>query len=260
MIEFANSLRVESLSHSYSGIQVFRDISFELHSGDALVILGPNGTGKSTLLKCLCNILEPEEGRVSFNDEDNNTLRRKRRLTRTYGYLSQSQSSVPDIPAFEYTVTGRAPYVNTWGMPKKKDYEFVMSCFKSLEIEHLYYRSYADISGGEQQQIQIARILCQEPRVILFDEPCSQLDLKNQQKILGTIKMLQSRGYIVIFSTHNPAHALFSESCQVGAFFQNDPMKFRIFQRDMLKIECIASIYGLEYHPGITHFSPKLPR
>ena len=184
-------------------------------SGEILLLLGANGSGKSTLLKCINNIISPSEGYVLFNGVKNNILQRKGRLATIYGYLSQNQTHAPDIPTEEYAVTGRSQYIRLWQKPSKEDYDIIFAKFEELKISHLLAKSYARISGGEQQLVQIARVLCQEPSVILFDEPTSQLDFGNQYRILDVIKSLQSKGYIIIVTTHNPHHATYLD-CGVG--------------------------------------------
>jgi len=258
MVKIANCLKVESLSYSFSDTRTINNVSFNLHSGDLMVFWGANGAGKSTLLKCICNIIEPTKGYVSFNDIDNNVLRRKHKLTKIYGYLAQNQSRVPDITASEFAITGRAPHIKLWGKPTDRDYGILSSSFKLLGIEHLYYKPYANISGGEQQQVRLARILCQEPKVILLDEPSNYLDIKNQARILDLINFLRSQGYIIMLSTHDPAHIHYLGNCRVAVFQSDETRSLEIVESNMFTWEYIAAVFGIDLQKSLVRFMPQV--
>ena len=209
-------LNVVNLKYFYNPEKIIlNNISFSIKSGDILVILGPNGAGKSTLLKNLCHILVPREGFVSFNEKKNSFLFKKRSQLTIYGYIPQLQSFIPNIEAKEYAVLGRSAHIKLFQQPTETDYDLVKNIFKKLDIINLYNQNYATLSGGEQQQVLLAKILCQLPSVLLMDEPASQLDYGSQIRFLKIVKRLSQMGYIIILTSHNPNHALYLD-CYAG--------------------------------------------
>ena len=186
---------------------ILNSVSLGVAEGETLSILGPNGAGKSTLLNCMGGLLKPTKGCIKLQGTDISTLS-FRDIARTVGYVPQTH-----VPSFDYTVAqfvlmGRAPNIGTFQKPKEEDKEIAMEAIKSLSLEHLADRPYTDISGGERQLATIARALAQQPSVILFDEPTAHLDYGNQYRILRLICSLAARGYSIVFTTHNPDHAL----------------------------------------------------
>ena len=124
------------------------------------------------------------------------------------GYVPQIIIPAFDYSVIDYVVTGCAPQIGTFSRPKQKHYDIAMRSIRDLGIEHLSEKSYKQISGGERQQASIARVLAQSPSYILMDEPTSNLDYGNQVRVLNTIKRLAHDGFGVVFTTHNPDHAL----------------------------------------------------
>jgi len=200
-------LKAEGLSFSYPQKIVFKDISFELKAGDIMTILGPNGVGKSTLFDCLCRLKKPDTGKI-YLDNKAITSYNLKQLANTITLLSQTVKSVFDFTVKEYILMGVAPRISPFGSPKTKDYEEVNQIMLELNIAHFADRIFTQLSGGEKQQISIAKAVLQKPKIILFDEPTSFLDIGNQQKILRLIKKMAIDGYCIIMTTHNPDHAI----------------------------------------------------
>lgn len=206
-------LDVEDISFRYDNESpfIFEDISFNIDRGDVLSILGPNGTGKTTLLKCLNGINKPEKGEISIKGKNIQSMDFKE-ISRNIGYIPQGH-----IPTFPFTVEevvimGRAPYVNLTESPKKEDIEIADNALKTLNIEYLKDKNYTNISGGERQLVFLARVLAQEPDILILDEPTSHLDFGNQFRLLNIIKELANSGLSVIMSIHNPDHAFIASN------------------------------------------------
>jgi iron complex transport system ATP-binding protein len=208
-------MRVVDLHFSYpNGKEVIKGVSFEVKSGDIFCILGPNGCGKTTLLKCLCGILKPTKGSIFLDNVDAN-LMSKAEYAKNVAYLPQEHRSVFPYRTIDFVVMGRAPHLGMFSTPSDKDYRIAEEALKEVGAYHLKDRLYVELSGGEKQLVLIARALAQQPKILLLDEPTSQLDLKNQAIVLRILSGLAQRGLIVIMTTHFPTHA-FLHSNKVG--------------------------------------------
>lgn len=195
-------LEVQNLSGGYAKkTDTVRGISFTVAPGSVLCVLGPNGSGKTTLFKALLRFLPLSSGCVLWNGEDVSQMTHAA-FSRIMGYIPQTHT-----PAFSYTVCemammGRASHISTFGAPGRRDEDAVLAALKTLGIAHLKDRYFTELSGGERRLALIARALCQQSKIIVMDEPSSDLDYANQQLVLHTIETLKAEGYAVILSTH----------------------------------------------------------
>ena len=172
-------------------------------------ILGPNGCGKTTLLKCLLGMLNLKEGEIHINGEDRGKIKREGNSL-NMGYVPQSHQMVFPYTVLEMVIMGRARYVGMFSTPTSKDVEIARESLKMIGISHLEERAFSEISGGEKQLVLIARALASEAKILVFDEPTSALDYKNQYLILEILhKLTHERGLTVIMTTHQPEHALY---------------------------------------------------
>ena len=202
---------VKNISFSYGGEEIFSNISFSIDKGDVLCILGPNGTGKTTLIKCLNGLNEVESGEISILGENIKKLS-YREISTHIGYIPQSH--IPSFPfkVFDVVLMGRAPYLNLTDSPRDEDVEIALDTLKTLGIEHLKDKEYTNLSGGERQLVFLARVLCQKPDILILDEPTSHLDFGNQIKLLEIIDNLSKTGLSIIMSSHFPDHAFLSST------------------------------------------------
>lgn len=201
-------LMVHGLSFAYEDAPpVFENVSFDLDAGHSFTLLGPNGAGKSTLLGCLAGQLKPEAGVVRITGRALSDMSTGA-IARRIGFVPQSHASVYGYRVLDFVAMGRAPYISRFSMPSKEDYQRVADTLNDLGITHLADKSYTALSGGERQQVMFARVLVQDPRLILLDEPTSALDFGNQLKVIRVVRDLIERGYAVIMTTHNPDHAI----------------------------------------------------
>ena len=202
---------VKNIYFDYDGEEIFSDISFSIERGDVLCILGPNGTGKTTLIKCLNGLNEINSGEILINGEDIRGLS-FRQISKHVGYIPQSH--VPSFPfkVFDVVLMGRAPYLNLTDSPKDEDKKIALDALKTLGIEDLKDKEYTNLSGGERQLVFLARVLCQKPDILILDEPTSHLDFGNQIKLLEIIDNLARSGLSIIMSSHFPDHAFLSST------------------------------------------------
>ena len=194
------NLAVEDLSFQYPSRKILKDITLSLHKGECLSILGTNGVGKSTLLKCINRILRQQSGKIVVMGEDIKGLSGNE-LAKRIGYVSQRQNfSLSTV--FDAVLLGRKPYIK-WDVTQD-DLEIVHNVMKSLGLEDFALRNVDELSGGEAQKVSIARALAQQSDVLMFDEPTSNLDLKNQLEVVSIIKaIVRERQISAIVTMHD---------------------------------------------------------
>lgn len=236
---------VKNISFSYDkdSPAVFENISFSIEKGDVLCVLGPNGTGKTTLIKCINGLHKVNEGEVYLNGANIQNLS-FRDISRTVGYIPQGH--VPSFPftVFDVVLMGRSPYVNITSSPKEKDREIAMNALETLGIEDLKDKPYTNLSGGERQLVFLARVLAQEPDLLILDEPTNHLDFGNQIKLLEIIEQLSKLGLAVIMSSHYPDHAFLAAS-KVAIMKDKGFIDFGT-PDDVLSEENLKKAYGID--------------
>ncbi|WP_321416847.1 ABC transporter ATP-binding protein [uncultured Desulfobacter sp.] len=180
-------LQVDALSFGYKKRTILTDISLNVHKGQMVSIVGPNGTGKTTLIKCLAGIQRPRGGSILINGKDAFGMHR-REHARCVGYVPQSSPSKFPIIVFEAVLMGRRPYI-TW-KPTQIDFEKTAQVIESMNLKDIALRDFDKLSGGQKQKVMLARAIAQDTDVLLLDEPTSNLDLKHQLEVLEMISSL----------------------------------------------------------------------
>lgn len=177
-------LSLKNVSAGYDGIDIINNISFDLHPGENLCILGPNGCGKTTLVKAISGIIE-SRGSITFNNKKIGEMKRKE-LASNMAVMSQISSVYFSYTVYETVLLGR--YVHMKGNSlmgySKRDREYAMECIKKVGLYDLKDKQINILSGGQLQRVYLARTLAQEPNVILLDEPTNHLDLKHQTGLI----------------------------------------------------------------------------
>lgn len=200
-------LVIKNLSFAYDKQFVFKDLNFNLESPDVLSILGPNGIGKTTLIKCLLGIKKKTSGEILIDGKDIDKFDKKDFYS-FVAYLKQGGKETSIYTVLDTVLLGLASQINPLLKPKDGDIEKVNSILEELGIYHLKDKYVSKLSGGEAQMVFMARALVREPEVLILDEPESNLDYRNQLLMLDTIDRLKARGKLIIFNTHYPEHAL----------------------------------------------------
>jgi iron complex transport system ATP-binding protein len=199
---------IETVSLSYSGRPVLDKISLRMQAGKVTTLLGPNGCGKTSLLKILNGLIRPTEGNVCVNGHGVSKTSSSS-LARMIGYVPQGHRSSFPFSCMEIVLTGRMPHLSAFSDPGTKDLQIALQSLSLVGADHLADRPYTQISGGERQLVMIARAMAQEPSILLLDEPTSYLDFRNQILTLRMIAGIALRkGVTVIMTLHDPNHAL----------------------------------------------------
>lgn len=189
-------LKINNISFSYGqDKKILDDISLDVSQGDVLGILGINGAGKTTFIKCINNIFSPDFGTVKINGKDISSMTSKE-IAQLIAYVPQYNGTFFNINVLDTVMMGRLPYAGR--SYSKKDREIVYNILKKMNLEKFAFRSISEMSGGERQRVFIARALAQQPKIIILDEPTSSLDLHNQLFILKIIEDLAKRDNLTI--------------------------------------------------------------
>lgn len=201
-------LAAEKLGFAYPGRRspIFEDISLDIADGEVVCVLGPNGVGKSTLLRCLAGLSTPTAGTVQLGGKPIATLPRAA-IARQLALVPQSYETVFAFSVRTVVEMGRAPHLGLFDMPGSQAAEMTREALATLGIADLADAAYSEISGGERQLVQIARVLVQSPKLMILDEPTAHLDFANQARFLALVRRLAKGGLAVIFTTHAPDHA-----------------------------------------------------
>lgn len=221
-------LKVESLFAGYDENVIIKDVSFDADIGDFIGIVGPNGCGKTTLLRAIAGLISINKGSVKIKGKDVRRINRKD--------LAQKLSFVPQlmVPASGFTVEdtvllGRIPYLGRFLFESKKDYRIAKNASEALKIEGLAEKPVTNLSGGEFQRVAVARSLAQDTRIMLLDEPTSHLDFRFQVKVLRMLKRMRE-DKLIIATFHDLTLAarfsrkllLFSPKGEIIAFGRSD--------------------------------------
>ena len=180
-------IQAEHVRFSYRGMEpVLRDLNLYEEAGRCLAFLGNNGAGKSTFLKCLNRILEPQNGLVIIDGmEIKNTPRAQ--IAKKLAYVEQ-HTDVSRLTVYDTVLLGRKPHMH-FG-PSAEDYAIVDASITRMQLDSLKLRYIDELSGGELQKVILARALAQQPKVLLLDEPTANLDLRNQHEVMRIVSQI----------------------------------------------------------------------
>lgn len=195
-------LRACDLSAGYQGHVVLKHMEFGLNRGEILTLIGPNGAGKSTLLKTIAGLLAPAAGTVFL---DGRTLADMRRgdLAKQLAVVFTERLRTELMTCRDVVATGRYPYTGPLGLLSKADYAAVDEAMKLVAVEELAEKDFSRLSDGQRQRVMLARAVCQEPEIILLDEPTSFLDIRYKLEFLEILRnMTRQKNLTVVMSLH----------------------------------------------------------
>lgn len=236
-------LEIKNVSCGYQDRTIIENISFEVNTGEILCILGPNGVGKTTLFKTILGFLKPKSGSIELNNQDIFNWSRKE-FAKSIGYVPQAHTPPFPYKVLDVVVMGRTAHLGLFSSPSKVDYGIAEEVLDSLSISYLKYSDYTEISGGERQLVLIARALAQNPKLLIMDEPTSNLDYGNQIRVLRHIKQLSERNIGVIMTSHFPDHA-FMASTKVLAIGRGNQFVSGSSEK-IVTSELLEKLYGIE--------------
>ena len=198
---------VENIKFSYKKSRtILEDVSFAFDRGECLCLLGPNGTGKTTLLKCLFHEQHPEQGKIMLDGKEIRYMSPRERASRL-AYVSQSSRMSFPYSVEEVVLMGRIAHMRLGNAVSKEDRRIAWEMMEKLGIQRMAGENFQILSGGERQMVLIARALTQQADYLILDEPTAALDYCNQVRILDMIRNLSRDGYGILMTSHFPDHA-----------------------------------------------------
>ncbi|WP_409363474.1 ABC transporter ATP-binding protein [Bradyrhizobium liaoningense] len=229
------------LSIGYRDRVVGSHLNVQLATGEVLALLGPNGGGKTTLLKTLIGLLPPKAGDIRLGERKLAGLTSRERA-RLIAYVPQSHAATFAFTVETVVLMGRTAHGGLFGRPTSADRTIAARMLERFGIAHLAERPYTMLSGGERQLTLLARALAQEPQFVVLDEPTSSLDFGNQGRVIRELRALAASGHGVLFTTHDPNHAMAAASraylLRKGMRVGEGPVA------DVLTLEKLSALYG----------------
>ena len=233
---------VKDLSFSYGSFEILKKLNIQLNEPKLISIIGPNGVGKSTLIHCINKILAPTGGCVFINNVDNKDVSYKD-LAKVLGYVPYTTSNTFPISVTDAVLMGRHPHARH--DTTDEDLRIVFETLDMLEIDHLANRQLNELSAGQLQKVALAKGIAQQPRVLLLDEPTSNLDVKHQLNVTRLLKKIsQEQKIMVIMICHDlNIAAKYSDSILMmydGSIYAEGSPK------DVLTPQNIEAVYGVK--------------
>ena len=262
------TLSADRLSYSYSQ-QVrlkpdatstefaLRDVSVSIAPGSLTGLLGPNGCGKTTLLKLLAGVLKPDLGSVRLDDREVRLLS-ARAIARQIAVVPQETHPAFDFTVLEMVLMGRHPHLGAFRLEGPADLAIARDAMIATGIAHLAGRAYMTLSGGEKQRVVIASALAQQPKVLLLDEPTASLDLGYQLEIASLLRQLnRERRVTMVLATHDLNLA--ASLCDTLVLVRAGQVLMQGPARDVLTSATVQQLYGViadvSYHEGAGHLT-----
>jgi iron complex transport system ATP-binding protein len=237
-------LKTSKLSVGYGKKTVVADINIEILRGQFVCLLGPNGCGKSTILKTLVKMLSPLQGAVYLNERDILQMS-SREMALTTAVVLTEPISPGLLTAHDVVMLGRHPHTGLMGKATDEDIRKVTEALDMVNAGNLAARYFSELSDGEKQKVLLARALAQEPQLIVLDEPTSHLDARHRIEVMLILrKLTREKGVTVIASLHDLDLAM--KACDVAVLIKNDRILASGAPEDVLQEGLVAELYNMD--------------
>ncbi len=234
----------EQMSVGYQGKSLVRDIEIGLQRGEILTVIGPNGAGKSTLLKSIAGQLKPVAG-VAYLEQRKLSAMSGEELSRRMAVVFTEKLQTELMTCEEVAATGRYPYTGRFGILSEEDHHKVEEAMALVRVDRIKEQDFSRISDGQRQRVMLARAICQEPEILVMDEPVSFLDIRHKLEFLSLLQELREKKKLtVIMSLHELELAkIVSDKilCLRGTYVERYGTPEEIFETDFIR-----RLYGME--------------
>ena len=233
-------IEIRDIAFSYGSQRILNGVSFTAQPGECVGILGNNGAGKSTLITCINRIRMPERGEVIIDGKSVRDMSRNE-MARTIAYVAQ-KNEMSHATVFDFVLLGRKPYIK-WSV-SQEDIDLCEAMIRRVGMEQFQVRSLDELSGGELQKVMLARALVQQPKLLLLDEPTSNLDPRNQYEMMALVRQIaREQGIAVFIVIHDLNLAL--RYCD-RFYFLKDGTGYSYGGMETVTAETIQTVYGIK--------------
>lgn len=233
-------IEIRDIAFSYGRQRILNGVSFTAQPGECVGILGNNGAGKSTLITCINRIRTPERGEVIIDGKPVREMSRNE-MARTIAYVAQ-KNEMSHATVFDCVLLGRKPYIK-WSV-SQEDIDLCEAMIRRVGMEQFQVRSLDELSGGELQKVMLARALVQQPKLLLLDEPTSNLDPRNQYEMMALVRQIaREQGIAVFIVIHDLNLAL--RYCD-RFYFLKDGTGYSYGGMETVTAETIQTVYGIK--------------
>jgi len=248
-------IELKQLSVGYPGLTVLRELDLRVEAGEVLAVVGPNGVGKSTLVRAASGALRPLAGSVEIDGLRLHELTPAQRA-RMVSVVPQASNLPPAFTALDVVILGRTPYLGWLGTEGELDHRLVAEAMARTETLGLAQRRVGELSGGEQQRLLIARALAQGAPAMLLDEPTAHLDLRHQDRVLKLVRRLTNdQGLSVLLALHDLN--LVARFADRVALLSDGRVRKIGRPQEVLTPEELAAVYGIQIHVMTNPFDGK---
>ena len=248
-------LTADGIEFSYDSSPVLDGVGLEIEAGEVVGVLGPNGSGKTTFIKCINRLLTPKQGSVMLDDIDILGMR-QHEAARYLGYVPQNNTMEISYPTvYEIVMMGRRPFGN-W-KANAGDEDAVWKAMEDMDVDHLAMHRFNELSSGQTQRVLMARAIAQEAKVMLLDEPTSNLDIKYQIDVMTTVRELaKERGMGACAIVHDLELAM--KYCDKAILLHQGKVLAAGVPEDVITPENVRLVYGVEIVVGRHYDCPHV--
>lgn len=237
-------LKTSNLSVGYDQSVVVKDVDIQALKGQMITLLGPNGSGKTTILRTLAGLLTSVEGHVELKDQELKAVNHSE-LSKILSVVLTERPSAGLMSVFDLVSMGRYPHTGFLGKLSDRDLEITMTSLRLVNAEYLAERFFSELSDGEKQKVLLARALCQEPEVMILDEPTIHLDVNHKVEVISILKkMCQEKGITVILSLHEID--LVKKACDYVLLVKDGAIMEAGYPEDVIRDDSIQKLYNIQ--------------
>lgn len=251
------TLRAESISRFYGKKEVLKNIELSVKKGESLGIIGPNGSGKTSLLELLSKVAKPERGKIYYENRELSDYSNKE-LAQSLAVLQQDSLPLLDFSVRQVVKMGRYPYQNWLGEEDKNIEAFIDEILEKMSLTSLENRELNQLSGGERQRVALAKVMAQEPSLVMLDEPTTYLDIGHQIQLMDQIKNWQKESGLTVISVLHDLN-LAALYCERLVLMKDGQIIKVGAAEEIIEKEIIEEVYGTR-PIIISHPSAKVPQ
>lgn len=253
-----NILEIHDLAAGYQKIPLIKGIDLTVKGGEILTLIGPNGAGKSTILKTIAGQLRALGGAVFWSGQDMAGMRRGQ-IARTLSMVLSGQPRLELMTCREVVATGRYPYTGRLGILSKQDWDKVDQSLLMVHANEVAERDFMQLSDGQRQRVMLARALCQEPKVLILDEPTSYLDVRYKLEILTTIREIARQGRLAVLMSLHELDLAYKVSDYIACVSGGQALRVGA-PEEIMRPGVIERLYGMEEGSfDVTSQMPQFP-